>query len=331
MIKSWFVSQGKNYNEEKKNNYLIAPKFRADGAERSYWSNITKIEIGDLIIHYSTGIRAISRAVETCKEIKFDPEVAKANDWSESGRTLRCEYFELKSVLSISKFREEVLKHGREDLSAFNVNGNVKQGYLFELNPVLAAIFIDKAMNQNPKLETLPVVVNFLNQEFETESLSEAAQKSKKEIAQSDVKMTNQMLSNLERLMALHDSTHLVKPAHYKANLPAKFKRDIQVDNSLIPSESVAELADTVLRKYLEDGTITDDEIYEMRFIDFAEENFGLEYPLLLRDKAMTFEDSPKYFKKPVTIGKEKYYLCNQWTEDHREKFEQFIKKIHRS
>ena len=45
MIKSWFVSQGKNYNEEKKNNYLIAPKFRADGAERSYWSNITKIEI----------------------------------------------------------------------------------------------------------------------------------------------------------------------------------------------------------------------------------------------------------------------------------------------
>ncbi len=328
MIKSWFVSQGKNYETERKGGYILAPKTRNDGAERSFWTNITKVNVGDLIIHYSTGIRSVSRAVETCKEIKIDSELVQTNGWSEDGWILKCEYFDLKSMLSISKFRDEVLKYGREDRSAFNIVGNVKQGYLFELNPVLAAIFLEKAMNQNPKLEELPVVVDFLNQEFETEPLSEKAQKNKKETQQTEVKMTNQMLSNLERLMALHDSTHLVKPAHYKANLPEKFVRNIDVDDSVIPSESVAELADTVLRKYLEEGAINEDEVYEMRFIEFSERTFGIEYPLLLRAKALTFEDSPRYFKKPVEIGNQKFYICSSWTEDQREKLEGFLEKI---
>lgn len=327
MIKSWFVSQGKSYEEERQGNYIIAPKSRIDGAERSFWTNITKVNPGDLIIHYATGIKAVSQAVDVCHEITFDSEVAKQNEWSVEGWKLSCNYTTLKQPISISKFKEEILNLGRDNLSAFNINGNVKQGYLFELNPVLAAIFLDKAIHQNPKLETLEVVKNFLNQEFETESLSEKAQKSKKDLAQSPDKMTNQMLSNLERLIALHDSTHLVKPT-YKTNLPAKFKKNISVDETVIPQESVEELVNTLLRKYLEDGIVTEDEVYDMRFIDYSEKFFGIEYPLLLRVKALTFEDSPRYFKQTVKIRNEEFYLCKIWTEDQREKVEIFLNKL---
>ena len=40
--------------------------------------------------------------------------------------------FENEASQIISKFREEILKYGRESRSAFNVNANVKQGYLFD-------------------------------------------------------------------------------------------------------------------------------------------------------------------------------------------------------
>ena len=328
MIKSWFVSQGKNYESERKGSYIMAPKCRADGAERSFWTNITKVNPGDLIIHYSGGIKAVSQAIESSKEITIDEAMAQVNNWDPSGWQLKCEYFDLKSMISISKFKEDVLNYGREDLSAFNINGNVKQGYLFELNPILCSIFLEKAIDQNEKLGKFEVVEEFLKQEFDSEAVSERTQRNKKEATQNNVKMTNQMLSNLERLMALHESTHLVKPASFKANLPERYKKKIEVDNTVIPSESVPELVDREMRKYLEEGAVDENEIYDMRFIDYSEKTFGIEYPLLLREKALTFEDSPKYFKKTVTINNEKFYLCREWNEDHREKLEVWLNKV---
>ena len=335
MIKSWFVSQGKNYDTERSGDYIMAPRCRADGAERSFWTNITRVNPGDLIIHYSGAIKSISQAKETAQEITIDEELAQQNNWDRNGWQLKCDYFDLKSMISVSKFKEDILKYGREDLSAFNVNANVKQGYLFELNPVLCSIFLDKAIEQNPKLADMPVVDGFLKQEFDpdsefsTERISKNKKDSKdKETNVGNAKMTNQMLSNLERLIALHESTHLVKPASYKENLPERYKKNIVVDTTVIPKESVAELANTTLRKYLEDGVVTEDEIYDMRFIDYSEKTFGIAYPLLLRVKAKTFEDSPKYFDKPVMIGKDQFYICSSWTEDQRDKLESWINKM---
>ena len=332
MIKSWFVSQGKNYDVERSGGYLMAPRCRADGAERSFWTNITKVNPGDLIIHYSGAIKAISQAKGPAKEITIDEELAQQNNWDRSGWQLECNYFDLKHAISVSKFKEDILKHGREDLSAFNVNANVKQGYLFELNPVLCSIFLDKIIEQNPKFADMPVVDGFLKQEFDPDSeiSTEKSNKNKKDAtpSTSNTKMTNQMLSNLERLIALHESTHLVKPASYKENLPERYKKNIVVDTTVLPKESVAELVNTTLRKYLEDGVVSEDEVYDMRFIDYSEKTFGIEYPLLLRVKAKTFEDSPKYFEKPVIIGNDQFYICSAWTEDQREKLESWINKM---
>ena len=158
MIKSWFVSQGKNYDKEFEGGYILAPKRRRDGAERFFWQNMTKVTPGDLIFFYSIGIRAVGQASDTCVEISIPEEVAEKNDWINEGWRINCEYFALDKMIGISKFREEILKYGREYRSAFNVNATVKQGYLFELNSVLASIFLKEAVDKLPMLGELPFV-----------------------------------------------------------------------------------------------------------------------------------------------------------------------------
>ena len=328
MIKSWFVSQGKSYDIESKGEYLIAPRCRQDGAERSYWTNITRVNKGDLIIHYAAGLRGVSQADERCHEISIPKDTAQQNEWDIHGWQLKCSYVELKHILKLSQFKDDIMKYGREELSAFNINGNVKQGYLFELNPALANVFLQKMIEQNSELAELSYVKEFLNQEFQATSAGAKAQKSKAEKSPVNEKMTNQMLSNLERLMALHESTHLVKPASLTANLPARYKKQIIVDDKVIPKETVQELVDTKVRKYLEEEFVSEDEVYDMRFIDYSEKTFGIEVPLLLRAKALTYDDSPKYFSNPVIIRGSKFYLCSAWTEDQRDKLDVWLDKI---
>ena len=328
MIKPWFVSQGKAYDNERKGGYIIAPKCRQDGAERSYWTNITKVNKGDLIIHYAGGLRAVSQAEETCRAITIPKETAQQNDWDTDGWELKCSYSELKRIIRLSSFKDNILTYGREDLSAFNINGNVKQGYLFELNPVLASIFLQNMIKQNPEFGELPFIKEFLEQDFNVEVPEAKEKKPKPEKPTGSEKMTNQMLSNLERLMALHESTHLVKPASLTVNLPERYKKQIIVDDKVIPKETVQEVVDTKMRKYLEEEFVSEDEVYDMRFIDYSEKTFGIEVPLLLRAKALTYDDSPKYFSKPVTIRGNKYYLCSDWTEDQRDKLDVWISKV---
>ncbi|MBR2178792.1 MAG: hypothetical protein IJ862_00135 [Selenomonadaceae bacterium] len=328
MIKSWFVSQGKSYEAECKGGFLVAPRCRQDGAERSYWTNITRVNKGDLIIHYAAGLRAVGQVSEKCHEISIPEDTAQQNDWSNQGWQLKCDYTELKRVLKLSQFKDDILKYGREELSAFNINGNVKQGYLFELNPTLANIFLQKMLSQSPELAELQYLKDFLAQDLNSAPPEVKTQKTKSEKPPIKEKMTNQMLSNLERLMALHESTHLVKPASLTANLPARFKKQIIVDDKVIPKETVQELVDTKMRKYLEEEFVSEDEVYDMRFIDYSEKTFGIEVPLLLRVKALTYDDSPKYFSNPVTIRGSKFYLCSAWTEDQRDKLEVWLDKV---
>ena len=327
MIKSWFVSQGKNYDEECKGGYILAPIRRKDGAERFFWDNMTKVQPGDLMIFYSIGIRAVGQAADICKDVTIPQEVADKNDWTTECRRINCEYFELERMISISKFREEILKYGRESRSAFNVNANVKQGYLFDLNGTLALIFLRAVVEKMPILGDLPFIEQFLRQDFETELDPNRVIKPKKDKAVGNDTMNNQMLSNLERLMALHDSTHLIKQP--KVNLPRLLtKKDFQTEEDVKPKISVTDLADTRLRKLLEEGSVDEDEIYDMRFRDYSETTFGIQAPLLLRAKALTFDDSPMYFRKPVIIGNDKFYLYSKWTEKQRKKLEKWINEL---
>ncbi|MBR1729112.1 MAG: hypothetical protein IJ728_06255, partial [Selenomonadaceae bacterium] len=69
---TWLVSQGRNYEIERNGKYIWAPKCAEDGTEKFFWTNLTKLMPGDIIIHYSLGLRAVSQVLEKCTE-SLDP------------------------------------------------------------------------------------------------------------------------------------------------------------------------------------------------------------------------------------------------------------------
>lgn len=103
----------------------------------------------------------------------------------------------------------------------------------------------------------------------------------------------------------------------------------------------VGELANIVLRKLLESGVATEQEVIEFQkasgatqlkrlHIDFGhyvKDNFGLSFPLLITPERVQYDVGNNFYTTPLSIGGKRYYLCSQWVENlHREKLEKWIR-----
>lgn len=75
----------------------------------------------------------------------------------------------------------------------------------------------------------------------------------------------------------------------------------------------VGKLAQVVLRKMLEDGVATEDEVLAMQQPEYSKQVFDLNYPLLA--KLGTGYDAVRYYVKPLTIRGVEYLMCSQWFE----------------
>ena len=146
----YFVAQGGSYEVAKLGKNIWAPNKNARGAEQVDWNLLTKLNIGDLIIHYSSNhIRAISKVVDlpiknTRRPYSGDDLKNRDNttylSWENNEETLgtlvNVEYFELKNPVNKNQFCGEITvsenKHTQN--SAFDKNGNISQKYLSSLS-----------------------------------------------------------------------------------------------------------------------------------------------------------------------------------------------------
>ena len=78
-------------------------------------------------------------------------------------------------------------------------------------------------------------------------------------------------------------------------------------------SYKVGKLANTVLRNALENGKATADEISCMQTLEYSNEHFGINYPLLVSDR--NEGNAIRYYSNPLTIYDHTYYMCSQWFE----------------
>lgn len=178
----FFVTQGQTYWFERRDGYIWAPQHSVNSKDvhspyppKFFWENLKLIKTGDVIIHFAGslngGIRAISEAVTDCFEsrITFElDQIAMAGikgvgEWADKGWRVDCKYVDLENSLSIKLFRDDILKYKRPwgNRSAFNKNGGVCQGYLYELEEKVAYKFIEKAIKLNPYLEENSFIMNF--------------------------------------------------------------------------------------------------------------------------------------------------------------------------
>jgi len=71
----------------------------------------------------------------------------------------------------------------------------------------------------------------------------------------------------------------------------------------------------TVLRKMLENGEVTKEEIEKMQTKEYSKETFDIQYPLLQKSSLTDGKSPKRYYSSPVKIYNEDYFLCSEWFE----------------
>ena len=132
--KFWWVCQGDTYNEKQGKQYLWAPLKDKRGVGKEYWSNMSKVAKGDIILNYSEGLRGIS--IANSDGYPCDNPIVDST-WEKEGNRVDIELIEFNKILDHKDFVAN--KKEFEQLligfkGPFDINGKPKQGYLFEFN-----------------------------------------------------------------------------------------------------------------------------------------------------------------------------------------------------
>ena len=170
----FFVTQGQAYEFESRDRYIWAPITSKASANRFYWRNVELVKKDDVIIHHAGavngGISAISQATTDFyydsipKELRHvaEEKIGTVGAWEDEGRRVDCDYVFLRNKMPIKIFKETILKFKDYKFSAFNRNGGVNQGYLYELEEPIAYAMIKEAVNLNPYLKERQFIVDIL-------------------------------------------------------------------------------------------------------------------------------------------------------------------------
>lgn len=87
----------------------------------------------------------------------------------------------------------------------------------------------------------------------------------------------------------------------------------LSVSGDALRELKVGKIAQIVLRKVLESGNVSPDEIQQMQTKEYSKKVFDLQYPLLVC--ANTYFEWVRYYSTPLLIHRKTYYLCSQWYE----------------
>lgn len=134
-------------------------------------------------------------------------------------------------------------------------------------------------------------------------------------IASQNVSDTSELFMRSYQLYQLFADKNATTPMN--SNMT---KRERVTERQLLPVSDdalrelkVGKIAQVVLRKMLESGAVSPNEVQQMQTREYSKAIFDIQYPLLVR--ANTDFDWARYYSAPLTIRGETYYLCSQWFE----------------
>ena len=160
---TFFVFQGATFEKECRGEYIWAPIFTMTETQPHHWTRLLDVRKGDIILHGCDGyVKAISVAKDACYDCEQPVELTTENAWDKNGRRVDCEYIRINNPIKTSQFVDDILRLSNVKYSPFDKNGNGNMGYLFEINRKLARIFIAESVKQNPYLETVDYINEFL-------------------------------------------------------------------------------------------------------------------------------------------------------------------------
>jgi MoxR-like ATPase len=163
----WWVNQGATNTVQREGGFLWAPTHDRRGVEPTPWKNVMALQPGDVVLHYASGIRYVSRVLAP-PTMSPRPSDFPAETWQENGYRAELHYRDIQppvelDAIPISWRTEEAQKSPGP--SVFNRNGGVVQSYLFSLSETFVArmrerfpqLFEEDPVQQSPR-PTPPVI-----------------------------------------------------------------------------------------------------------------------------------------------------------------------------
>ncbi len=122
----WWVNQSATYREERAGGYVWAPKLTKAGRPAAHHVAVSKLQVGQQIVHCANGaIRAIGYVVAKPTSVPKPPEL-KTDAWGVDGYGCEVNYRDVDPPIPKAEIPDR-----NKDVGPFNVNGNIKQGYMF--------------------------------------------------------------------------------------------------------------------------------------------------------------------------------------------------------
>lgn len=137
----WWVNQSKTYGQELEAGMLWAPLRNRNGARQSHWETMAEVRPGDRVIHYASGVRALSSTTTIATAARRPREIPGV--WGMDGRRVRTVYQEASQVIRLKDIPRE-WRTGHSPTGPFDRNGNVKQGYLFSVDDSFFQLFVER-------------------------------------------------------------------------------------------------------------------------------------------------------------------------------------------
>lgn len=131
--RAWWVNQGATFAAERADGIVWAPLTNKAGHPLTHHVNVSRLRVGDAIIHYANGsIRAIGEVERPPIEAPR-PDSLPANEWSHMGYLCPVRYFDIELPIGKAELGDCPATAG-----PFDRDGGVKQVYLVELDPAYA-------------------------------------------------------------------------------------------------------------------------------------------------------------------------------------------------
>ncbi|MFE8699833.1 McrB family protein [Cytobacillus sp. FJAT-54145] len=130
-ISFWWVNQGQTYRQEKEEGILWAPQKSKQGIALPHHVGLVKPKVGDIVFCYSAmEVRSVGVVKKEAVEAQKPKAIAEHN-WEEDGYLVELEYNDLEPSIK----KDDIPVEWRlEEGGPFDRNGNLKQGYFFELS-----------------------------------------------------------------------------------------------------------------------------------------------------------------------------------------------------
>lgn len=130
------VHQGKTFFHEYDGGYLWAPQSGIHHHER-----MKEVKKGDIIFHYANGaLQAIGEALSDCISYP-QPAALYGHGWGTVGYYVKVRYQQLAEPFSLVSYKTEIIAQRANRNSSFDCNGDTCQGYLYDLELILAKLF----------------------------------------------------------------------------------------------------------------------------------------------------------------------------------------------